>query len=279
MRLSGGAISPDAVLIWTGERELTRFERSGARESFMIGARPIAAHVGVGGIVVADEAGRVHRYDVTGQRLGFVPLLESPSVIEAAAVSADGSRLAILAGEVQIFAHGQLRPWSFAHRREKGWRERGVDLSADGRAVLVRYSLAGNPEVLGEVVDGVSITRDDGVRLFRHFAQKLKPLQLAMSFDARRLAKCEDKQRVSIYETGTMTMLHRIEPAGRVSAMHFDGQRLGVLYDYQLVLYDERERRIDLPEQFDDFVFCGDDIVCIHPELGAWWIDITAPAG
>ncbi|MBA3502983.1 MAG: hypothetical protein H0T65_21655, partial [Deltaproteobacteria bacterium] len=77
-------------------------------------------------------------------------------------------------------------------------------------------------------------------------------------------------------ETVSMAPLHRIEPVGHVQAMRFDGARLGVLFDYELVIVDRTETRLVLPEQFDDFVICGSDAVCVHPELGAWWIKTAA---
>ncbi len=39
----------------------------------------------------------------------------------------------------------------------------------------------------------------------------------------------------------------------------------------------ETVTRIALPEHFVDVVLVGDEAVCVHPELGAWWIK-AAPA-
>lgn len=276
MRFPGAAIGPDAVLVWTGDRELTRFSRDGARASFTLPFAPLAGRIGAD-VVAVDERGSVHRFSLTGEHRGFVPLLESAGTITQAAVAADGSRLAILAAEVQVFAHGQLVPWSFEHRRHEGWRERGVDISTDGTCLVVHYVTFGGLN-LGDDAEGFSITRADGTVLFRDFAQKLPPLEVAVTHDARLVAICQHENQVRLAETGSMAPRHRIEPVGHVQAMRFDGARLGVLFDYELVIVDGAETRLDLPEQFDDFVFCGDDVVCIHPELGAWWIK-TAAAG
>ncbi|MDQ3336424.1 MAG: hypothetical protein M4D80_14750 [Myxococcota bacterium] len=274
MRFPGAAIGPDAVLVWTGDRELTRFSRDGARASFTLPFTPLAARIG-SDIVAVDDRGSVHRFTLAGENLGFLPLLESPGAITRAAVSADGSRVAILTDEVQVFAHGQLVPWSFEHRRHPGWRESGVDISADGKCLLVHYVTFGGMN-LGDDAEGFSITRADGVVLFRYFAQKLPPLEISMTHDARLVAICQHENQVRLAETVSMAPLHRIEPVGHVQAMRFDGARLGVLFDYELVIVDRTETRLVLPEQFDDFVICGSDAVCVHPELGAWWIKTAA---
>lgn len=283
MRPPGAALGPDAVLVWTDDRELTRFERDGTRSSFVLPFTPLAARIG-SELVAVDSRGSVHRFSLAGEHRGFVPLLESPGTIDAASVSADGSRLAILAGEVQVFEHGQLRPWTFEHRRHEGWRERGVELAANGSALLVRYETFSDKsspggENLGDNAEGFSITRDDGLCLYRHFARHLPSLELAMSSDARLVAICEHEKQVRIAETGSMATLHRIDAVGHVHTMRFDGMRLGVLYDYALVYVDGREIRLALPEHFEDFVLCETTAVCVHPELGAWWIDLTSPAG
>ena len=278
MRFRGEALDRDTVLVWTGDRELTQFSRDGTRASFTLPFTPVAGRIDGATVVAVDERGTVHRFSRTGEPLGFVPLPEAPDRITGAAIHGDGALVAILAGEVQVYAYGRLRPWSFEHRRADGWRETGVDISGDGRALLVHYATTGSGDNLADTVEGFSITRDDGLIMYRHFARHLAPLEIAMSPDARRIAICEDASYVRLAETPSMAPLHRIEPVGRVSCMRFDDARLGVLYDYQLVIVDGGETRLELPEQFDDFVFSGDEVVCVHPELGAWWIK-TAAAG
>jgi hypothetical protein len=276
MRFPGAAIDIDAVLVWTGDRELTRFERGGTRASFTLPFAPLAARIARADIVAVDERGSVHRFSHAGEHRGFVPLLESPGTIRDAAVSLDGGVVAILAGEVQVFHDGQLVPWSFEHRRHEGWRETAVDISGDGKCLVVHYATFGGPN-LGDDAEGFSITRGDGFVLFRHFAQKLPPLEVAITRSAHLVAICEHENQVRLKQTGSMAPLHLIEPAGQVHAMHFDRERLGVLSDYELVMVERNQTRLVLPEQFDDFVFCGyDDVVCLHPELGAWWIKLAA---
>ena len=262
-------------MVWTGERELTRFMRDGTRASFELPFAPLAARI-ADHVFAVDERGSTHRFALDGTHEGFVPLLESPGTIHEAALSADGSKLAIFTDEVQLFEHGVWRPWSFEHRRIEGCRELGVDLSGDGTCVLVRYAThTPHGENLGDDVEGFSITRSDGVLHFRHLERQLPPIEVVMSHDARRIAICEYEQQVRIAEAITMAPLHRIEPRGYVHAMQFDGPRLGVLFDYELVLVDDAIVRFALPEQFEDFVLVGNEAVCIHPELGAWWITVA----
>jgi hypothetical protein len=276
MPLRGAAIGPDTVLVWTGERELTRFHRDGSRARIELPFAPLAAQIAEH-VIAVDERGTTHRFALDGTPLGFLPLLESPGTIDHAALSADGSKLAIFAGgEVQLFEHGVMRPRSFEHRRI-GWHDLGVDLSGDGTCVLVLFeSRFATGENLGDDVQGFSIEGSDGAVQFRHIARQLPPLEIAMSRDARRIAICEHGQHVRVAEAVSMAQLHRIEPRGHVQAMQFDGERLGVLFDYELVLVGDEIVRITLPERFEDFVLVGDEAVCIHPELGAWWIKLAA---
>ena len=262
MRFPGAEIDVDAVLVWTGDRELTRFERNGARASFTLPFAPLAARIARHDIVAVDERGSVHRFSHAGEHRGLVPLLESPGTITDAAVSLDGSVVAVLAGEVQVFEDGQPVTWSFEHRRHEGWRETSVDISGDGKCLVVHYATFGGLN-LGDNAEGFSITDRDGFVWFRHFAHLV--------------AICENERDVRLKQTKSMAPLHHIEPAGQVHAMHFDRERLGVLSDYELVMVERNQTRFVLPEQFDDFVFYGyDDVVCIHPELGAWWIKLAA---
>ena len=274
MRFPGAALSTDAVLVWTGERELTRFERDGTRASFTLPFAPLAARI-TDVILAVDERGSVHTFSLAGDHRGLVGLPESPGTITDAAISADGRRLAVLAGEVQVFHDGVLVPWAFEHRRHEGWRERGVDISGDGKALVVHYATFGGLN-LGDAAEGFSITRADGVVLFRYFAQKLPPLEVAVTHHASLVAICQHGNQVRLAQTLSMAPLHLVEPVGQVHAMRFDRDRLGVLFDYALVLVERNQTRLALPEQFDDFVICGGDAVCIHPELGAWWIKLAA---
>ncbi len=280
MRFPGAAIGPDAVLVWTGDRELTRFERDGARASFTVPFTPLAAHIGPDDMVAVDDRGSIHTFSLTGEHQGFVPLRESPGTIEQAAVSESGEVLAILAGEVQLFMHGLMLPWSFDHRRYEAARETAViALSKNGGGVLVRFETASSSENLGGTMQGIVLGRQDGKAIYRHIARELPPMELALSPNASLIAFCEHGNQVRIDEVEHMAMVHRVEPAGQVQSFRFRENTLGVLFDYTFVVVHDggiRETRIALPEQFDDFVFSGDEVVCIHPELGAWWIKTAA---
>src|SRR5512139_205038 len=280
MRFSGAALGPDAVLVWTGERELTRFERDGTRSSFTLAVRPLGATLTRDGLLVVDERGTIHRYTVAGQHLGFVPLLEAPGSLRQAAVSADGALLGVLAEEVDLFEHGRPVTWPFAHRRHDGWRELGLDVSGDGHSVLVFFeTLTATGENLGDNVQGFSVTRRDGAVLYRHVTPVLPPTVVEMSFDARWLAICEHGNQLHVGRALSMETVHRIEPAGQIACFRFRDALLGVLFDYELVLVDldaRREARLALPEQFEDVVLTETDAVAIHPELGAWWIPLAS---
>jgi hypothetical protein len=275
-RLRGAAIATDAVLVWTADRKLVRVERAGTHTLIELPFTPLAAHIGAE-LVAVDDRGSVHRFSHAGEPRGVVSLLESPGKIIDAAVSEGGSRLAILTDHVQVFEHGQPRPWSFDHRREDGWSEHGVDISVDGSALLVSFELRGSGMNLGDTGEGFSITRADGVISFRRFVREIAAFELEMTADAQRVALSEQGKQLAVFATGTMAPIYSFKPVPHVRAIHFDDDRLGVLYDDKFDVLG-LEINFPLPEQFDDFVFCGSSIVCMHPELGAWWIDLTSRA-
>lgn len=277
MRFPGEAIGPDSVLAWTGDRELTRFERDGARARVELPFAPLDARIYADHVLAVDERGSVHRFSLAGAPESVVPLLEAPPAIRQAALSPNGDRLAILHDEVEVFAQGMLRPWSFEHRRAPGWRETGVEFPWE-RHILISYTTTSeHGENLGDDVEAFSITRNDGYLAYRHATLKLPALEFAFCAVQPWLAICEH-DRVRIDELGSMMTIHHVAPAGQVQCLRFSGALLGVLFDYELALVHDgtRETRIELPEQFDDIVLFGDEAVCIHPELGAWWVKTSA---
>jgi|MudIll2142460700_1097286.scaffolds.fasta_scaffold173941_2 hypothetical protein len=282
MRLSGAAIGPDAVLVWTGARELTRFERSGGRASFTLPVTPLASQIGPDGVRVVDERGTIHLYSHAGQPRNVVALAESPGVVKQAALSADGRWLALLTDEIQMFEHGVWQPWDFDERRA-GYRELGVDLSANGRYVLSHYktTATGSEVALGDESEGFVISERDGTRVYRHMQRELPPLDVALAPDGRWVAICADDVRIYVDEIESMRRVFQLEPLEHVQRFGFSDRLFGVLYDYRLVLRDiaaEREARLELPEQFEHLVLCDHDVVVVHPELGAWWIPLASVA-
>lgn len=274
MPLSGAAIEPDAILAFTGERELTRFARDGSRAAFALPFAPLVWQIGPAGVWLVDDRGTVHRYTTAGEAAGATALGEAPGPLRGAALSADGRWLALLADEIQVFERGAWRPWTFAHRRGT-WRELGVDLSADGRYILARVATANDPRVLGAAGERLVIGDAEGAVIYRRLAAP--PLVHVLAPDARHLATCEDGE-LRIDATGSMHTLHRLA-LPHVRRFGFAGGLLGALTDAQLVLVEVaggRVARLDLPEEFTDLVLGERDAVVLHPELGAWWIPLAS---
>src|SRR5689334_11688412 len=139
MPLRGAAIGPDAVLVWTGTRELTRFDRDGTRTSFTVPVPPLASKIDANGLRIVDELGTIHRYTHAGAHTGATHLHSVPADIKAAALAATCDRLALLVGEeAAVYQDGAPLGWPI-ERSLDGYRETGVDLSADGELLLVAY--------------------------------------------------------------------------------------------------------------------------------------------
>lgn len=267
----------DSVLVWTADRELTRFHRDGTRAHIALPFTPLDVKL-ADKIYAVDPHGAVHGFSRDGAHAHVTPLLAEIPPITQAALSADGSQLAVLAAQVELFERGVRRPWSFTHRRVAYWREHGVGLSGDGRCVLVHFDQHdAHGANLGDRLAAFEITRSDGVMHYRHIQRSLHGLAVAMSHDARRIAYHLDDQYVRVAEGIRMTRLHLVEPKGRVHAMRWFGARLAILFDYELVIVDEAVRRISLPEHFTDVALVEDEAVCVHPDLGVWWIKVAVP--
>lgn len=264
----------DSVLVVTGERELTRFQRDGARTRIELPFTPLATQISTH-IFAVDARGDTHRLALDGTHEDRVQLLADVTP-RAAALSHDGSRLALLGDEVRYFERGVERRWSFQHRTGD-WRETGVGLSGDGTCVLVEYSGRDvHGLTLGDRIDAFTIARSDGATVFRHMEHAIPELAVAMSANAMRIAYHLHDQYVHVVQGVQMTRLHLVEPKGKVRALRWFGARLAILFDYELVIVDDAVTRIALPEHFEDVVLAGDEAVCIHPELGAWWITVAA---
>jgi hypothetical protein len=289
-------IDRDTVLVVTGERELTRFHRDGRRTRIELPFAPIATQLSTQ-IFAVDARGSTHRFSLDGKPEGVVQMFADIEP-RAAALSLDGSRLAVLGEQVRYFELGIEHPWSFQHRAGGDWRETGVGLSGDGKCVLVEYEVRDAQGLtLGDRIETFAIVRRDGVTHFRHMEHALPELEVAMSHDARRIAYRLHDGYVRVAEGVSMARLHLIEPKGPVHAMRWFGERLAILFDYELVivdhtalpfgsaaspgharLVDEAVTRIALPEHFVDVVLGDGEAVCVHPELGAWWITTATAA-
>jgi len=282
MRLSGAAIGPDTVMVWTGARELTVFGRAGSQWSFTVPAAPLAWQIAADGVRIVDARGTIHRYSDAGTYEGAVALAEAPGTINQAALSADGRWLAILTDEIQLFEAGAWRPWAFVHRRPTGWREVGVDISANGRYVLARFETFSDLGLeLGDNSEGLVISAQDGNVVYRHVMQQLPALEVALSPDGRWVARCEDDERIFVDETTSMRPVLQLEPHGRVTCFGFSDRLFGVLYHHGLAVVDvaaDRQAWLDLPEHFEHLVLCERDVVVVHPELGAWWVPLASLA-
>ena len=295
MRLCGAAIGPDAVLVWTGERELTRFARDGSRESFAVPASPVASHIGPNGVRIADALGTIWYLTPLGQQLGPVPLPLSRgidgTVIAGALAITDRLALVIQGHGIdnvftEIFDSGAPVRWPFA-RRDVGYRESNVELTADGAWLLVAYDtftyIVEDGDSGGENGCGVTVTDSRGsVRFAQHDARS-RMHGARISADGRWLAWCEvwaDNVYVRMQRSGDEN-LHTINALGHDAQITFGERHLAVLYEEpsQLAIVElatQRQAQLDLPEQFTELVFCGDDVVLVHPELAAWWIPLAS---
>lgn len=272
-------VDRDTVLAVTGDRTLTRFHRAGTHQRIELPFAPLAIQIATQ-IFAVDARGATHRFALDGAFESVVPVLADVEP-RAAAVSRDGNHLAILTDRIRLFELGVEEPRTFGHRTGD-WREHGVGLSDDGTCLLVHYDHHDTHGLaLGDRAEVFEIVRRRGPRpitYYRLMQRSLHGLVVAMSEDARRIAYHLEDQYVHVAEGVSMTRLHLVEPAGRVHAMRWFDERLAILFDYELVIVDERVQRIPLPEHFEDVVLLDGEAVCMHPELGAWWVTTTAAA-
>lgn len=141
MPLHGAAIGPDAVLVWTGPRALTRF-RGGARMTLSLPFAPRAARITGDGVRVVDVRGTIHRFTLAGERVAEVPLHTRVGKIEQAALAGHRDRVARLVDDqVDVYDDGAPLPW--LPPRPDGYRELAVELSADGERLLVAHAELG----------------------------------------------------------------------------------------------------------------------------------------
>lgn len=290
MRLTGAAIGPDAVLVWTGERELTRFARDGSRSMFAVSASPVASHIGPNGVRFVDAQGAIRHVSLTGELLGQpLSLSVRGRVIAAALASTERAAVVVVPpdatdGLAQVFERTVPLPWSFA-RRDAGYRETDVELTDDGQWLLVAYdtyAYVADNDLAGENGGGVTVSGMRGVRFAQHDARS-RMHGARLSADGRWLAWCEvwaDNVYVRMQRSGDESE-HTINALGHDAQITFGKHHLAVLYEEpsQLAVIElatRRQAQLDLPEQFTELVFCGDDVVLVHPELAAWWIPLAS---
>lgn len=280
MPLRGAAIGPDAVLVWTGTHELTRFDRAGGRTAFTVPVPPLAAKIDAGGIRVVDDLGTLHRYTLTGEHAGAIPLAVTPVDITAAALAATRDRIALLvADEAVVFEDGVPLAWTFA-RQYDGYRETGVDLSADGELVLVAYETVSYFTGYGSAGSsgtGFFVQDRTGARTIEQYGwTQSRDATARLSPDGHHVLCDEPWLSASryVYAVGadgvdwTVTYTSPLQLA-------FHGPHVAVLLDTELLVIELATRRrasLSIPERFTDVVMTDDNIVLVHAELGAWWI-------
>lgn len=296
MRVVGGAIGPDEVLVWSGERELTRFHRGGTRSSFTVPVSAVASRVG-DALWIVDARGTIHRYDLAGRRVSAVALRSPPlEGIVSASLSGDGTRLAAIVGdEMTVYEAGDAIEWhserSMAMHSE--YRERRVELSHDGNWALVEYRTSyGWTEhgSTGSRGDGVAVTGRDTARFDDYDARHSDERVHALSLDGTWLATATndifDSQGQPIY-TNELTVTHlldgrvlRPDAYGHTRHVGFSPRYFAALFDAHIVLVDLAtgfDASLELPERgFRALVVTDEDVVAIHDELGAWWIPVRS---
>ncbi len=282
-------------MVWTGERELTAFERDGSRSSFAVPASPVASHISPTGVRIVDDAGTIWYLTPLGQQLGPPPLplqgALAGKVIAGSLARIDRMALVIARPRTdeaftQIFDSGVPVRWAFA-RQDAGYRESAVELSDDGQWLLVAYDtfsyVTGDGDADGENGSGVVVSDlRGGVRFAQHDVRS-RMHGARLSSDGGWLAWCEvwaDNVYVRMQRSGETTA-RSVNALGHDAQITFGMHHLAVLYEEpsQLAIIEletQRQAQLDLPEQFTELVFCGDDVVLVHPELAAWWIPLAS---
>lgn len=294
MRVTAGAISPDEVLAWTGERELTRFDRAGGRWSFTVPLSPVASQIG-DALWLVDESGTVHRYDLAGRREdAVVPREPVEQPLVSASLSGDASRLAfVVDDEARVLEHGVAIDWDFERSiaLDGGYRELEIELSRDGDRALVEYATSWGWSESAAVTTGMMgdgfkvVDRKDTLHL-DDFDNHLRYRDLDFAFAPDGTWLGCASSAVALYLVRATPDARELRPRhiGPVQSMVFAsaGRYFGALFHApQLAIVDvdrRAEAHLELPEPgFRDLVFVGDrDVVLIHPELGTWWIPIAS---
>jgi hypothetical protein len=280
MPLRGAAIGPDAVLVWTGTRELTRLHRDGTRSSFTIPVPPLAAKIDATGLRIVDDLGTLHRYTLAGAHVGATHLDTVPADIKAAALAASRDRIALLAGdEAAVYEDGAPLAWPI-ERRLDGYREIGVDLSADGELLLVAYETF-------SYFDGYGSAGNSGtgfVVLDRAGKQTIALYDWSTNRDATTLLSpdgnhvlCDEPWATNsryVYAVGADGVDWTVAYTSPLQ-LAFHGPHVAVLLDTELLVIELPTRRrasLAIPERFTDVVMTADNVILVHAELGAWWI-------
>jgi hypothetical protein len=280
MPLRGAAIGPDAVVVWTGTRELTRFDRNGTRTSFTIPVPPLASKIDAGGLRVVDDLGTLHRYTLAGAHAGATHLASVPTDIKAAALAATCDRIALVAGEeAAVYEDGEPIAW-LIERNLDGYREIGVDLSADGELLLVAYETFSYFDGYGSAGHSgtgfVVLDRAGGRTIEQYDWSSSRDATAVLSPDGKHVL-CDEpwaKNSRYVYAVGADGVDWAVTYTSPLQ-LAFHGPHVAVLLDAELVVIELATRRrasLVIPERFTDVVFAEHDVVLVHAELGAWWI-------